>query len=144
MKATIRACPLVLLIAAQLAYAQQGDPDELAGLDQDLEDMQHIIDDIYDVEALLEHEIADRMAGEADHLGIVDSNDGDHVDTEDDHLDTEGEPSHSEDIGDGEENEQQPEAEEAEVDVLNKKQAMFERKVEEIEAVEEEEVIDDG
>ena len=144
MKATFRACPLVLLIAAQLAYAQQGDPDELAGLDQDLEDMQHIIDDIYDVEALLEHEIADRMAGEADHPGIVDSNDGDHVDTEDDHLDTEGEPSHSEDIGDGEENEQQPEAEEAEVDVLNKKQAMFERKVEEIEAVEEEEVIDDG
>ena len=84
------------------------------------------------------------MAGEADHLGIVDSDDGDHMDTEDDHLDTEGEPSHLEDIGDGEENEQQPEAEEAAADVINTKQAMFERKVEEIEAVEEEEVIDDG
>ena len=84
------------------------------------------------------------MAEEADHLGIVDSDDGDHIDTEDDHLDTEGEPWHLEDIGDGEENEQQHEAEEAAVDVLNKKQAMFEKKVEEIEAVEEEEVIDDG
>ena len=144
MKATFRACPLFLLFAAQSAHAQQGDPDELAGLDQDLEDMQHIIDDIFDVEALLEHEIADRMAEEADHLGIVDSSDGDHADTEDDHLDTEGEPSQLEDIGDGEENEQQPEAEEAAADVINQKQAMFERKVEEIEAVEGEEVIDDG
>ena len=46
MKATFRACPLFLLFAAQSAHAQQGDPDELAGLDQDLEDIQHIIDDI--------------------------------------------------------------------------------------------------
>ena len=84
MKATFRATPLLLLLASQIAFAQEGDQEDLNTLEQDLEDMQHIVDDIADIEALLEHEIADRMAEESGHLGIADSNSEQHE--SDDHF----------------------------------------------------------
>lgn len=98
-----------------------------------MEDLQLIIEDIGDVEALIEHEIADAEVQEGDDPDVAESSDGGNTEeSDDDTVDTVGT---GDDSSDDEEAGQEPEVAEGEADILSRKQAAFERKVEEIEAV---------